>query len=108
MVEEERKDRPPLLLEDCIKTLVETLKVMRSTMKKKKNGHRSIATNKEAQQPRNRQLNYPTQVLRLDPGQEQVVRFVSKTKIKFKIKLNSRDQGNNSKEFSQRQLQKEE
>ena len=106
MVEEERKDRPPLLLEDCIKTLVGTLKVMKSTMKKK-NGHRSIATNKEAQQPRNLQLNYPTQVLRLDPGQEQVVRFVSKTKIKFKIKLNSRDQGNNLKESSQRQLQKE-
>ena len=93
MVEEERKDRPPLLLEDCIKTLVGTLKVMKSTMKKK-NGHRSIATNKEAQ-PRNLQLNYPTQVLRLDPGQEQVIRLKSKTKIEFKINHNSLSQGNN-------------
>ena len=107
MVEEERKDRPPPLLEDCIKTLVETLKVMKSTMKKKKNGHRSIATNKEAQQPRNLRLNCPMQELRLDPGQEQVIRLESRTKIEFKIKPSSPSQGNNLKESSQRQLQKE-
>ena len=108
MVEEERKDKPLLQLVDCIKTLVETSKVMKTTTKKRSNGHKSFETNKEAQQPRNLRLNYPTQELRLDPGQEQVIRLKSKTKIKFKIKLNSRDQGNNLKESSQRQLQKEE
>ena len=79
-----------------------------NTMKKRNNGHRSFETNKKAQQPRNLRLNCPMQELRLDPGQEQVIRLESRTKIKFKIKLNSLSQGNNLKESSQRQLQKEE
>ena len=96
----EKKDRPLLRLVDCIKILVETSKVTKTTTKKRSNGHKSLGTNKEARQPRNLRLNYPMRVLRQDPGREQVTRF--------KIKHNSLSQGNNLKESSQRQLQREE